>query len=142
MNAQQTREFIRAGNATGTLVNHSTGNRYTFKFSCPKEKSEHRPIWVRVLIGPDNEHDYKFLGTIWPNDPGGWHVTLGGNSYWRRGDQIVDVVDWFLYRLTVKRGFPEGVEFKHAGKCGKCGHTLTTPESIERGLGPICAEKQ
>lgn len=27
------------------------------------------------------------------------------------------------------------------GRCGICGRTLTDPESIERGIGPICAEK-
>lgn len=140
MNAQQTLDFIQAGNATGTLVIHRTGNRYTFRFSRPEGESKHRPIWIRVLISPDNEHDYKFLGTIWPNDQDGWRVTLGGNSYWRRGDPVMDMADWLLYRLTIKHGLPEGVEFKHAGKCGRCGRTLTTPESIERGLDLVCTE--
>ena len=27
------------------------------------------------------------------------------------------------------------------GSCGHCGRTLTNPESIERGIGPICAER-
>lgn len=27
------------------------------------------------------------------------------------------------------------------GSCGHCGRTLTNPESIERGIGPICAGK-
>lgn len=27
------------------------------------------------------------------------------------------------------------------GVCGVCGRTLTDPESIERGIGPVCAQK-
>jgi hypothetical protein len=30
---------------------------------------------------------------------------------------------------------------KAFGVCGECGRTLTNPESIERGIGPICAGK-
>jgi hypothetical protein len=28
---------------------------------------------------------------------------------------------------------------KEIGRCGMCGRTLTNPESIERGIGPVCA---
>ena len=27
------------------------------------------------------------------------------------------------------------------GHCGVCGRTLTNPESLERGIGPVCADK-
>lgn len=30
---------------------------------------------------------------------------------------------------------------KHTGVCGKCGRTLTDPESIDAGIGPVCAGK-
>jgi hypothetical protein len=30
---------------------------------------------------------------------------------------------------------------RQAGRCFRCGETLTTPESIERGLGPKCFKK-
>lgn len=31
-----------------------------------------------------------------------------------------------------------GFHIHHAGKCGRCGRKLTTPKSIETGLGPEC----
>lgn len=31
---------------------------------------------------------------------------------------------------------------RELGKCGVCGRTLTNPDSIERGIGPVCAEAQ
>lgn len=30
---------------------------------------------------------------------------------------------------------------KELGHCGHCGRTLTNPESLERGIGPVCASK-
>lgn len=30
---------------------------------------------------------------------------------------------------------------KHTGSCACCGRELTNPESIDRGIGPVCAEK-
>ncbi len=30
---------------------------------------------------------------------------------------------------------------RELGHCGHCGRTLTNPESIERGIGPVCAGK-
>jgi hypothetical protein len=41
-------------------------------------------------------------------------------------------------RLTVEQAAEYG---KLYGRCMICGRTLTDPESIERGIGPICAGK-
>jgi len=32
-----------------------------------------------------------------------------------------------------------GFELMHEGRCGRCGRPLTRPESIQSGIGPICA---
>jgi hypothetical protein len=29
----------------------------------------------------------------------------------------------------------------HENHCGRCGRTLTVPESVERGIGPDCLAK-
>jgi hypothetical protein len=34
-----------------------------------------------------------------------------------------------------------GWKVHHEGRCGRCGRTLTVPESIESGIGPECAKK-
>jgi len=41
-------------------------------------------------------------------------------------------------RATLAEAEAFGVRF---GICGECGRTLTNPDSIERGIGPICAGK-
>ena len=54
-------DFILAGNATFTVKNNDTNNRYTFRIRQPEEDSPH---FVQVLVGPLNTRDYAFLGTI------------------------------------------------------------------------------
>jgi hypothetical protein len=44
--------------------------------------------------------------------------------------------------LRIVRKIPhEDLEIMHDGSCGYCGRPLTDAESIERGIGPICAGK-
>lgn len=121
-----------------------------------------RPIFASVLTGSDNESDraYTYLGTIWgdaadrryvhgkkskvgPDAPSAlaaaWLVArladleaalIAGPAAEDAGDKLADPV-----RLL------GCVELWHEGRCGRCAHRLTVPESIDNGLGPICAEK-
>lgn len=47
---------------------------------------------------------------------------------------------WIVSRLAAGRDVADQVELRHEGSCGRCGRKLTTPESIDTGLGPVCAE--
>lgn len=49
---------------------------------------------------------------------------------------------WFWRTLNSENPFPEGFEFWHEGRCGKCARRLTVPESIAQGFGPECARNQ
>ena len=53
--------FALAGNATFTVTSKRTGTRFTFKIRQPKPTTPH---FVKVLTGPNNESDYRFIGTI------------------------------------------------------------------------------
>lgn len=143
------KEFVLAGNAiftievgqlTKTLKEHAP--HYTYRVQ-KVEASERFPesYFVQSLTGPQNTSDYVYLGKLNP--------TTG------------------LVQLTAKSSFPEtsfrvrllrrvlacvwagdhdayekhGFKTHHEGRCGRCGRTLTTPESIESGIGPICAGK-
>jgi len=54
-------------------------------------------------------------------------------------DMKVKVFVWLFNRhLSTAKELPEKVEFWHEGRCGDCGRRLTVPESIARGIGPIC----
>ena len=36
--------------------------------------------------------------------------------------------------------FADKVDMKLSKRCMRCNRTLTTPQSIEEGIGPICSE--
>jgi hypothetical protein len=136
------RDFVLAGNATFTLLNSRNGVHHTYRV----ESSKRENMWfVSGLTGPDNDSDYTYLGCVFLDDADGTYVARP-----TRGSKV-DVasplfrgIAWLAERLNSEGpiGGKTGViEFYHAGRCGRCGRTLTTPESIEKGLGPICAAK-
>lgn len=148
---EQVKRFMLAGDATFTLSSKLTGKRYTFKV----EKAPDKPgtinaartghglpplYFVRVLTGPENTSDYRYLGCF--QVVGGFLRNLKLNKQ-QWGADILRAFGWLLtvldQPLLFRERFLEQSEFWHAGRCGKCGRTLTTPESVARGLGPTCA---
>ena len=131
-NAEKALGFILAGNATFTLRSLKTGSRYTYKV----RQADDKPLWfVNLLTGPDNNSDYTYLGLVSDN-------TFRLTKKSQMTDDSVPVVAfrWFLGKL-VQQTIPEQVELWHAGRCGRCGRTLTVPESVESGFGPECVTK-
>lgn len=128
------KDFVLAGNAHLTLVSEKTGTRYTFKVSSPKGKTS--PHFVSVLYGDDNSGDYVFFGTIF--DQG--EFRHGRRSVLQPDDKRVR--GWrFMWSTILTNRMPADMEIWHEGRCGRCGRMLTVPESIERGIGPECANK-
>ena len=129
------RAFVTAGNAIFTLRNPATGNRFTFRVrrSEPREGAE--PIlFVGVLTGEDNTGDYSYLGCIFPD---GFRVTK--KSRISADAPSARAFAWFWRRVSAGADVSPA-EVWHTGHCGRCGRLLTVPESIETGLGPVCAE--
>lgn len=136
--AENALDYILAGNAKVTLVSKSTGQRFTYKVATPKGKTS--PHFVRLLTGPDNRHNYSYMGRI---VPGGQYIHDKRNRAGAEDSPSTKGFRWVLYRL-VGRDFATvdaNVEIWHEGKCGRCGRTLTVPESIATGIGPVCSGK-
>lgn len=133
LNIASALEFLLAGNATFTLRSQKTEIRYTFKV----QKSEDRPgTWfVKYLTGSNNESDYRYLGVI-----SNRKFRLTSKSTLRSSSTPVIAFDWFFNRI-ISGVTPLNVEIWHAGRCGRCGRTLTVPESVEAGFGPECVTK-
>jgi len=129
--------FALAGNAKFTLRSVKTGTRYTYKVRRAEEKEgQTHPRWfVSLLTGSDNDADFTYMGMI----DEGLTFRLTKSSKLAATSTPVAAFDWFFKRLAAKRVTPDGVEVWHAGRCGRCGRTLTVPESIEQGFGPECA---
>jgi len=126
-----TKQFITAGNATFTTTSKRTGQRFTYKVRQPKADAPH---FVSLLSGPDNESDYQFLGTIFPD----------GKYFHGRKSRISpsapSAVAFAWLWENINRDMSKAVEIHHEGKCCRCGRKLTVPRSVELGCGPECAE--
>lgn len=125
------KSFVLAGAATFTLRNPQTGNRFTFRVR--KSEKPGAPLFVSVLTGSDNVSDYEYLGCVFED---GFRVTR--KSRISPTAPSARAFAWAWPRIVAEASL--GVaEVWHCGRCGKCGRALTVPESIESGLGPVCA---
>ncbi len=131
LSSLQVRKFALAGAAIFTVSNETTGNRFTFKVSQPKDDAPH---FVSVLTGSDNVGDYTYLGTIFDSD----RFVHGKKSTIGRDAQSAKVFAWFWHKTGAGRELPACVAVHHLGRCGRCGRALTVPESVESGFGPKC----
>jgi len=126
------KKFMLAGRAVMTANSLRNKNRFTYKISKHKVKD----LWfVRVLTGPDNEESgqYSYIGLI--NEKG---------EYWlakhlrKNPPPSVKGFVWIWKHVKENKDLPQWMELLHEGRCCHCGRRLTTPESIENGIGPVC----
>ena len=127
--------FALAGNATITLESLRTGAHFTYRIR--EAKATHnetkQPVsFVSLLNGPDNENDYMYLGILRAGA-----FTLTKNS--RAGKEALSVKAFSYFWSLGDGAFPELLVARHCNRCGRCNRALTTPESIDLGIGPDCA---
>lgn len=131
-----TKDFLLAGNAIFTVSN-ADGLYYTFNV-VRKEFDSGARYFVNLLTGADNTSDYTYIGML--NQESG-DVFPTRASRFTVGCTPMRVAKWAIRQVFLSKELPEGYAIQHAGRCGRCGRMLTTPESIATGLGPICVEK-
>lgn len=132
-------KFLLAGNSTFTVSNPE-GKHYTFKVKRTKHKNANGKykFFISYLTGPDF---YTYLGMVVSPHDGYGHVTLTQASKLNILSLPFKVSNWAVKHIFTEKPLPEGYKVDHAGKCGRCGRKLTTPESIKLGLGPICVRE-
>lgn len=131
-NATDALTFMFAGDAKITIVSRASKKRYTFQI----EKASQGERWfVRFLTAPDT---YEYVGTI---DGEKREFRLTAKSRLTAETVAVRAFDFAYGHLNQRKQIHKQVEIWHEGICSRCGITLTVPESIARGLGPVCAKK-
>ena len=129
-------DYVCGGRGKFTMVSTKTGKRFTYRAKQYTDNEKKRtPVFISVLNGSDNTSDYRYIGFIVKSNVG---LNAG-----KKGLPMADsyrALDWALKHMA-NGNMPEGLEFYHSGSCGKCGRELTVPESIVRGMGPVCAGK-
>lgn len=132
LTTEQVCQFMFAGKATLTLQSNKTQRHFTYRVEASDDGTKH---FVKVLNGPDNESNYKYLGFF-----AGPDYIHGRKSSVSQDAPSAIAMQWFARQLR-RHDLTKQVSVFHVGKCGRCGRKLTTPESIQRGIGPECAEK-
>jgi hypothetical protein len=135
-NPSDIKRFIIGGKAIITLESKRTGRWFTYRIKKAKKDEEFSPFFVSVLTGGDNESSYTYMGTIFNNN-NKFNFTLTKNS--KIGDDALSYKAFnFLFNLVNSDKMHEEISVYHRGICSVCGRTLTTPDSIRTGIGPVC----
>lgn len=85
-----------------------------------------------ILVGPDNTSDFEPVAFVEEDRVVLWRRHRGTNI-----DRYVSI----LWAAATWGSVPPGHTLEVAKRCLRCGRDLTTPESLERGIGPECWEK-
>ena len=107
-----------------------------------------------LLVGPDNERDYRAFGFVLSDGVCVWkrfrseagreqpHVDgYRWNEKWNDYEKIAHILLSLLTRPGGGHFGGEGYTVEGEKKCLRCNRKLTTPDSLERGVGPECAGK-
>ena len=138
-----TKELLLAGKALFTVKSLKKDLRYTFKVVQAQKTVDGEKIPIdglylcSVLVGPDNWTNYKYFGLLKVNADGSKKLLKAKKGKVSFDAPSVQFFALFLNELY-KDNLEGRVEIWHEGKCLRCGKRLTTPESIERGIGPEC----
>lgn len=118
---------------------HQLPPHYTFRLTHKEATDKWSDTYfLGLLTGPDNEQDYTYMGIV---DITTGNVRLTKASKYTPDSWPYKLATRLLQRITKGEGQAieqAGFRVHHEGKCGRCGRTLTVPESIERGIGPEC----
>lgn len=125
---------ILTHNGTVTVKSLATGDHRTFSVSTQKDDAEFAPgeRIVSLLTGPENTSDFTSFGFVKPDRIVVWRK--------KRGTEF----DRFARLLERLESFEsaEKVTVHFESTCRRCNRPLTTPESVESGIGPVCAGRE
>ena len=134
----QFRNFIFAGRSVFTLENRESGKYITFKVKEVKKQGKVIPgqFSIQCKALGDGNYGYEFMG----------FMNTIRKEFRPRFLGIKEHVGfktfiWILQNFERLEDFGDKMHMYHEGACCKCGMPLTTPESIEKGIGPICEER-
>lgn len=137
------KEYVFAGNATFTLKSLASGDHMSFRLRRAKnaraEFYGNVSVWfVTFRTGGDAEDNWTYLGMVKDQQ-----FNTTSKSRYLADSVAAKVMNYFLKHVIRDQCIPETVklEVRHDNTCGRCGRQLTTPESIDRGIGPECERK-
>jgi hypothetical protein len=126
----KTTPSIFTHNGRFTVRSAASGEHRTFLVRTQKDDANFAPgeRIVYLLTGDDNESDYTGFG----------FVAGSGVRVWRKKqDTQFERLARMLERLPELEASGK-CDVMAETKCRRCNRTLTTPQSVESGIGPVC----
>lgn len=126
-------------NGHWTIKSAKTGDHRTFKIRTQDKDASFAPgkRVVALLTGTENDADSSYTGFAFIDDEG-VHVW---EKY--RGQGLWEIYADMLWTLSLDGAnspwAQKGFTIMGEGRCIRCNRLLTTPESIQNGIGPVCA---
>jgi hypothetical protein len=128
MNRSEFQTYAEGCHGSITARSLATGNHYTFKF----RQSRGGALLASILTDGDQ---WLYLGVVdFPRRA----LRLTPKSNFSDASQSYLALRWLIQLAEFN---PAVVEVLHDGRCGRCGRPLTHPDSIQSGIGPICAQR-
>ena len=133
----QIQMYVFGGKGGFLLRSVNTGKEYEYKIN---PMSVYNPNFSEYVfyISQKTEHGSEFLGVLKIDENKYIHSKKSNVMY---NSEVIKGILWLLKQFEIDDEFPVTMEFYHMGICSCCGKRLTTPLSIEIGIGPICFER-
>jgi len=133
----QIQMYVMGGRGQFRLKSRVSEKQFEYKISGMSKRNpryDEYTFYVSLVVPGYNE----FLGVFKAEDNKYIHSKKSNRSY---DSSEVKGFRWLIAQFEKEGDFPEMMEFFHMGKCSCCARTLTTPTSIEMGIGPVCFER-
>ena len=131
------KDFVLGGNAIITIESCVTGKHFTYKIQ--RSKQDSNLYFIKNLRGADNTTDYTYVGCYFADTKTFVVEKKYKNTEVYGWPKSIQAVRFLFNRLD---NVPDNMLVYHNGRCCRCGRILTTPESIEKGIGPECERMQ
>lgn len=136
LNTSQIKDFVLGGNAIITIESGVTGKHFTYKIQ--QSNRDNNLYFIKNLRGSDNESDYTYIGCYFADTKTFVVEKKYKDTEVYGWPKSIQAIRYLMNRLD---NVPEKLIVYHNGRCCRCGRTLTTPESIKKGIGPECERR-
>lgn len=130
-------QFLLGGKAKFSLK--GARHHFSYKIVAPKDGKCAGKLFVYGIRGSENREDYMGM-IVWNRGVPTVKQTM--KTMFRAEDPQVAAINWTLRHVhkaaAALEDMPAGLELWHFGQCGMCCRPLRDPDSIARGIGPVC----
>lgn len=140
--------YVYGGKGRFRMKSNKSNKSYEFKIKrpaktifegyqrVPNPRYDENILFISARL--DETLNFEFIGTFRIEEN---TYTHSKKSKVDNTHNVVKGFKWLIKQFENENEFPSEMEFYHMGICGCCAKSLTTPDSIKLGIGPVCFEK-